>query len=278
MHGLISSSTRAFVAGARRNVITVVRYPDWMVSLIVWPILMPSLMVFGAKALAGPDSSGLAAFAQRAGTSDYVGFVFTGMVMWMWLNTILWTVGGDLRAEQQRGTLESNWMTPAPRLAILFGSGLMNTAISLIPTALGLVICRVFWGVELTITPFLGLVFIMSMFAVYGLGLIFSAMVLHFKELNAAVFFVRGVFMVFCGLTYPLSILPPWMQAVSKALPLTYSIHLVRRVGLAGATYGSVARDFGILTAFAVILTALGCAVFLAVDRSVKRNGTLGQY
>jgi ABC-2 type transport system permease protein len=278
MNRAISHSFRVFLAAAKRDLRITTRYADFVVGMLMWPILMPSLTVFAAKALAGPDGSGLSAFAERAGTADYVGFVFAGMVMWMWLNMALWSVGGELRAEQRRGTLESNWMTPAPRLAMLLGSGFNQMIVSVIPVFVSLAICSMAWGVRFAVTPLVGLVFLMSTIAMFGLALAFASLVLFLKELNAAVFFVRGVFMVFCGLTSPLSVLPPWMRSVSRALPLTYSIDLVRRLGLAGASYTDVARDFWILTAFAAGLMAAGCLAFLIVDRIVKRRGTLGQY
>jgi ABC-2 type transport system permease protein len=239
---------------------------------------MPSLTVFAAKALAGPDGAGLSAFAERTGTTDYVGFVFAGMVLWMWLNMVLWSVGGELRAEQRRGTLESNWMTPAPRLAMLLGSGLNQMIVSVMPVFASLAVCSAAWGVRFAATPLVCLVFLVSTIAMFGTALAFASLVLFLKELNAAVFFLRGVFMVFCGLTSPLAVLPPWMRAVSRALPLTYSIDLVRRLSLAGASYADVSRDFWVLTAFAAGLMIAGCLAFLIVDRAVRRNGTLGQY
>ena len=278
MSRTISRTIRVFAAAARRDLLITTRYADFVVGMLVWPILMPSRTVFAAKALAGPDGSGLSAFADRTGTTDYVGFVFAGMVLWMWLNMVLWSVGGELRAEQRRGTLESNWMTPAPRLAILRGSGLNQMIVSAIPVLASLTVCSVAWRVRFAVTPLVGLVFLVSTIAVFGLALAFASLVLFLKELNAAVFFLRGVFMVFCGLTSPLSVLPPWMRAVSKALPLTYSIDLVRRLSLAGASYADVSHDFWILTAFAAGLLVAGCLAFVVVDRAVRRRGTLGQY
>ena len=278
MSRTMTRTVRVFLAAARRDFLITTRYADFVVGMLVWPILMPSLTVFAAKALAGPDGSGLSAFADRTGTTDYVGFVFAGMVLWMWLNMVLWSVGGELRAEQRRGTLESNWMTPAPRLAILLGSGLNQMIVSAIPVLASLTVCSVAWRVRFAVTPLVGLVFLVSTIAVFGLALAFASLVLFLKELNAAVFFLRGVFMVFCGLTSPLSVLPPWMRAVSKALPLTYSIDLVRRLSLAGAGYADVSHDFWILTALAAGLLVAGCLAFIVVDRAVRRRGTLGQY
>ncbi|MCR4427536.1 MAG: ABC transporter permease [Firmicutes bacterium] len=269
---------RTFLAVAKREWTIFFRYPSWVVALLVWPVLAPSLAVFTARALAGPSGSGLAVFTQHAGTSDYAGFIMTGMILWMWLNMVLWVVGGSLRAEQQRGTLESNWMTPANRLAIVFGSGLTGTATTALTVVVGVVLFRVLWGVRVIPSPLLALVFLLSTVAIYGLGLVFSSMVLLLKQLNAMVFFVRGVFLVFCGMSYPLSVLPAWMRSVSRFLPLTYSIDLTRRVGLAGAGLAEVRSDLAILAVFALGLFAAGCLAFLSVDRTVRRNGTLGQY
>ena len=79
MSRTISRTIRVFAAAARRDLRITTRYADFVVGMLVWPILMPSLTVFAAKALAGPDGSGLSAFADRTGTTDYVGFVFAGM-------------------------------------------------------------------------------------------------------------------------------------------------------------------------------------------------------
>ena len=97
------SNARAFWATAKRELLIRCRYPDWFVAMLLWPILMPTFTVFAVQALAGPDNSGGRLFTELAGTTDYIGFVFIGIVMWAWLNTVLWQVGATLRTEQRRG-------------------------------------------------------------------------------------------------------------------------------------------------------------------------------
>lgn len=272
------NNARAFWATAKRELLIRRRYPDWFVAMLLWPILMPTFTVFAVQALAGPDNRGGKLFAELAGTTDYIGFVFIGIVMWTWLNTALWQVGATLRTEQRRGTLESNWVTPASRQAIMFGSGLTNMLSSLTTVAVSLAFCKMAWNIDLTFNPFLGLIFLLSTAAIYGIGLIFASLVLLVKELGSAVNFVRGMFMVFCGITYPISVMPHWMQSVANALPLTYSIRLIREVGLTGAGYQDVSGAFWILLAFAVSLFVGGYILFILMDRFVSRKGALGQY
>src|SRR5882757_2179847 len=111
-HGGWRTELRALASVAWREWMIFRRYPSWIVSLLVWPVILPAGYILSARALAGPDGSGLALFAQAAGTSDYVGYIAVGTIVWMWQNMSLWTIGFALREEQLRGTLESNWLTP----------------------------------------------------------------------------------------------------------------------------------------------------------------------
>jgi ABC-type uncharacterized transport system permease subunit len=102
--------------------------------------------------------------------------------------------------------------------------------------------------------------------------------VLRFKEANALVFIVRGIFLVFCGTTYPLTVLPAWMQAISAWLPLTYTIHAIRVLGEPDAGLAEVLGDVQRLALFAVVLPILGAIAFKATERRARRTGSLGNY
>ena len=101
---------------------------------------------------------------------------------------------------------------------------------------------------------------------------------LCFKEANALVFIVRGIFLVFCGTTYPLVVLPGWMQAVATWLPLTYTIHAFRTLGAPDATFADVALDVQRLAIFAVALPIVGVLAFRATERRARSSGSLGHY
>ena len=119
---------------------------------------------------------------------------------------------------------------------------------------------------------------VLSLLPVIGLGILFASLVVSFKETNSLVFLVRGIFMVFSGMTYPIEVLPAWMQSVSAALPLTYAIRVMRAVGLLGAGWADVKRDAMALGIFSVIFLAVGITAFRIVERQGQRAGALGHY
>jgi ABC-2 type transport system permease protein len=274
------SELRALFVIARKEWTLFRRYPSWVLSIFIWPVLFPFGYIFTAKALGGPNGTALASFQRLTGTTDYISFIVVGSVLWMWLNMTLWDVGMYLRGEQMHGTLESNWLCPTWRVSLMLGGALSKLATSLLFMAISLIEFRLVFGVQV-----LGgnlalalLVFLLVIPIIHGIGIAFASLVLRFKEANAMVFLVRGIFMIFCGITYPIAVLPGWMQGVAAVLPLTYAIRDIRAVILANATLADIQSDLAALAIFAVVTPVLGYALFYLTERRARRAGDLGQY
>jgi ABC-2 type transport system permease protein len=270
---------RALWAVAKKEWFYFVRYPSWWISLLVWPLIFPLAYILSARALSGPDGSGLALFTQRTGITDYLGYIAVGTTIWMWQNVVLWGVGFALRNEQWRGTLESNWLSPSWRFAFLLGPSLIhmvNMAIFLLVSAMefGLI-----FGVRFNGNPLLVvLVILVSMLAIYGLGMAFASLVITAKEAQNFVFLVRGLVMIFCGISFPVTILPGWMQGFAAWLPQTYMMRAIRAAALANASLKDLAPDLIALVGFGAFWLAAGYVIFNWMERRARRTGAIGQY
>lgn len=276
----IGSELRAIAMIGRKEWTIFRRYPSWIISMFVWPVLLPFGYIFSARALGGPGGEALATFERLAGTSDYVAFIVVGTVLWMWLNMTLWDVGLYLRSEQMHGTLESNWLCPTWRVSLMLGGALAKLLVSVVFLGVSLLEFRLAFGVHV-LGGNLGLALLallLTIPTIHGIGVAFASLVLRFKEANAMVFLVRGLFMIFCGITFPLAVLPGWMQSVAAALPLTYSIRALRGAMLTGATFEQLRGDLLALALFAIASPLAGYALFAVVERGARRRGDLGQY
>src|SRR5712692_90289 len=128
----VAADLRAFVASARKELRIMRRYPTLLLSVLFWPILLPAAAVLMGRAYSGSnDPQAIAAFAQRAGTSEVTGFVFVGYAMYMWLSAMLWGPGSALRTEQVRGSLEAVFLTPTSRLVPLFAPPISHLPFSI---------------------------------------------------------------------------------------------------------------------------------------------------
>lgn len=255
------------------------RYPSWIIALFIWPVIFPFVYVFSARALAGPDGSGMALFTRATGTTDLVGYIAVGTTVWMWQNVVLWTVGMALRNEQTRGTLESNWLAPTWRFSYLLGAGISQMITMAIFIAVAAVEFGLFFGVRYQGNPLLVLlIFAAAMPSIYGLGFAFASLVITVKEANAFVFLVRGLIMIFCGITFPISILPGWMQTVANWLPPTYIIHGIREAALNNANLAALWPDIQALLLFGVGWLIIGYSTFMWMERRARQTGAIGEY
>lgn len=274
-----SSKFRAFLAVVRREWTIYVRYPSWVIALLIWPVLFPLVYIFNGKAFAGPDQTGVAVFASFAGTTDYIGFIALGSLLYMWINWVLWSFGAFLRNEQVRGTLESNWLSPMPRILLLAGAGVTSCIQQSFILAISLLEFYLILGIKIVGNPLdVLLVFILTVPTIYGLGLLFASLVIWAKEVNVMVFLVRGVIMIFCGISFPLAVMPDWMQIVAKFIPMTYAIRAFRISYLTNQGFDAIKGDLIILGVFGVILLILGFIAFQWTETLVRKKGTLGVY
>jgi ABC-2 type transport system permease protein len=275
----LGSHLRALQAVARREWLIFVRYPSWVVQMFIWPIIFPLMFIFTGRALGGPDASGLQQFMQVSGASEFNGYVIIGTTIWMWQNVVLWNVGFALRQEQWRGTLESNWMAPTWRFAYLLGTSfpqMASMAIFLVITALE---SGLLFGVRIHGSPWLILLVLAACIpAIYGMGFAFASIVVSAKEANTFVFLVRGLVMIFCGISFPISLLPGWMQGVAAWLPQTYMIHAMRLAALSNASLSQLLPDLRLLLGFGLFWLAAGYFLFLWMERRARRTGAISQY
>jgi ABC-2 type transport system permease protein len=276
----MSGDLRAFGAAAMKEWRLLRRYPGRFLGFLFWPIALPLAYVYQAQGYAGGSQAAVNAFAQRAGTAEIAGFLFLGWAAYMWISMILWGPGTALREEQVRGSLEALFMTPVSRLVILFGPVVSQLVWALWMFAVVGGALTLLFG--LAISPLAALraigVVLVAVPALYGLGALFAAVVLRFGEVGALVQVVRGLFTVFCGMTFPIVILPEWARAVALALPPTYLIDELRSVLLTGSNLASLAPGLVMLLALGIGLSGFAIVAFRRTERFARRGGSLAQY
>ncbi|MBI4927432.1 MAG: ABC transporter permease [Anaerolineae bacterium] len=273
------AQVRAFAAVMWREWFHFVRYPTWIIAFIIWPILFPAVYILGAFSLAGPTGAGIDVFLKTAGTTNFLGYIVVGTTVWMWINTMLWNVGFALREEMMRGTLESNWMSPTSRFYFLIGTGPVHAATMVMFLICTIVEFKLIFNLDFNANLLsLLVVIITALPALYGMGFTFASVVISARESQNFVFLIRGIVMIFCGITYPLSVMPGWMQSIANWIPPTVMIRVGRAAALNHATIPELAPDLFLLLLHGAFWMLFGYLAFVMIERRARRKGSLGQY
>lgn len=262
----------------RKQVRHLIRYPGEMVFLFIIPYFLTGLLVAMGVSVGGQDAFGN--FAVQTGSSlNPVVFLMIGSGVWMISWIILEGIGTSLRDEQIKGTLEQNFLAPVNRFLLLVGQALSQIVITSLLFG-GVIVASV-----LLLEPrgALGLILafgilMIGLIPLFGLGFVFAALVIRFKEPYAFTQAANVLFAVLTGTFYNVTLLPYWAQYVSTAIPQTIVIQNMRLAvesvqGLIGA-YGTIF----ILLAMAAIYPFLGYAMFKQFERRAKVTGDLSKF
>jgi ABC-2 type transport system permease protein len=278
---LFAGDARAFLAAGKKELRILRRYPLNFVGGVFWSALLPAIYVLMGRAYSGGnDPRAIAAFAERSGSTEVAGFVFIGFAMYMWLSSVLWGPGTALRREQIQGSLEATFLSPVSRLVPLFGPGVS----ALIPMLFSFVVTFVSLWLMFGFVPPLGAAFpvlviiAVALPAMYAIGTLFAAGVLRYGEMGPVVQIVRGTFVLACGITFPVAMLPAWAQAGAATLPPTYIVSDIRAATLRGASLPEISGDLATVIALTVLIAVAAVASFRVLEASARRSGMLGRY
>lgn len=271
------SQWRAMWAVARRDWRQYWRYPLNAVSTIMQPVIWLAPVYF--MGLAFSQDGEAIGFAGYSGTTDYVSFVLIGAALSSFIGAVFWGMGFALKEEMDMGVLEINWLAPIPRLILLVGHTFTNLAITTINSISILAIAALLFGFDVTDDVLAAFLTVLPMLiGLYGFGFAFAALVLVMREANTMVDISNFLVQTFSGAQFPVNSLPRFLLPIALAIPLTYGFDAVRGFLLDTTTLLPIWIEIVLLLVFMVVMVVVGVRAFFALERSVRRRGTLGQH
>jgi ABC-2 type transport system permease protein len=257
---------RAFWGRAYVRVIGVNREPAWLIFETVLPLLGLSAYVFVYRTLKAPP--------------EFTGFVILGGAMTAYWMNVLWSMASQFYWEKLSGQLELFLVAPMSRMAILLGmafGGLFSTTIRAgSALILGIVIFNVSFKISLPLA--LILIFLLTMSALYGLGMMFSSLYLlwgreawHISNLlQEPVYLLSGFYFPVKGLGFTIAM-------ISSIIPLTLGMDGMRQLLYGEKAMGllPVHMEALILAIFSILFLYLAYRALIYMEEQGRKRGTL---
>ena len=269
----------AALAETQLRLINITRYPGQLVMEAVIPIVVAAMPMFLGRAAGGDQAA--ANFQANTGTSNYVAYMLIGSAVFTIVSGAFWHVAYWIRFEQETGTLEAVYLTPTSTITLVSGVALYSLIRGLMTALIAYVLGCLIFQVN-PISGNLGLALLFVLFGsvpLYGMSLVFGAVVLRVKESSAIVNLMQWVVSFLMGMYFPVATLPPLLRAVALLFPPTWMTNGVRSALLGmGYFFGTWYFDLAVLWAFMLFAPLFGFWVFNRTERSVQRNEGVGQF
>lgn len=254
---------RASYAFVERNFNLTKRYFGWEVAFLVY-------------AVAGALSVSL--IGASVGSRELLMQLVVGAVFWNYLSVVFASIGDTISWERWEGTLEYTMMAPVRRSVQLLGSALYAVIYGLIHTTIVLIILALFFSLDVGRANLgaAAVFMVVGSASFIGIGMLAAILPMMSVERGSQMVFVlQSCLLLVSGVYYPTTILPAWMQLISRVSPATYVLDAVRKALIEGAPIERLLPDLWPLLVMACVFIPLGLWGFGRAERYAKRTGKL---
>jgi ABC-2 type transport system permease protein len=208
-----------------------------------------------------------------------VSYLVIGTLMWGFMSGIFNNLSEMIAWERWEGTIEYTLMAPVRRFVQMLGQMLFSVLYSLFFMFIVGIAVALFFKIDLSQANFTSAfaVVLAGSFSIVGIGVMGSILPLLYPERGAQlIHIIQAALLLVSGVYYPVSVLPAWMQTLSRFSPATYVLDGMRYALLPQNNVGAPPSEvIPPLLVMGVVLLPLGVYCFQVAERYAKRTGKL---
>jgi ABC-2 type transport system permease protein len=212
-------------------------------------------------------------------TAGAVAFTALGNAVATVTYSSVFSVAQTTDSEKFQGTLEHLLVSPANRLALYFGRGLIPILLSLATVTVGLVYASTLFGVTIAAAavPTVAVSVVLTAVAMVGFGLLLGGVALYLRTsiILGNIFLFVGLLL--SGVNFPLSQLPLPLQYAGDALPLTWGVAAIR-ASVAGDPLSTILVLWGAVGLAAGITLSAAILLWEVFERRALATGSIARY
>jgi len=225
---------------ARRVMLQVIRDRRTIALLVIAPLVIASIV-----GVSIPDRSMLDYIAPAilAMLILFFGFLITGI---------------SVLRERSQGTMERLMASPISRFDVVAGYLLGFLLFALMQTMI--IFFYMVYVLDVSFRGDLWQILVFQVLIGIGavcLGIFFSVFARNEFQMMQFIPLIIVPQMFLCGLLWPVSQMPEYLQWISKFLPLTYGVDGIRALMLQGKDLLDIGKEIGVLAAYAAALLVL---------------------
>jgi len=202
---------------------------------------------------------------QKAGQGSYIQFLAPGIIAMSILFTSIFS-GIEVIFDRQFGFLKETLVAPVSRFSIMLGRTLGGATVATLQGVIILLI-SLFLGFKPQFSGILPALIVMFLVAILftALGTAIASRLEDMHGFQLIMNFLVMPLFFLSGAFFPLAGLPRVLSIIVKIDPLTYGVDGIRGA-LVGLSHFDLGLDFGILTAMALIILAIGSWLFSKIQ------------
>jgi ABC-2 type transport system permease protein len=211
---------------------------------------------------------------------DFISYLLIGSIGWSFLWSIMDATSVSLSEEMRLGPFESILLTPTRLSTMMLSYSLYGCFFGFIIFVVLVSVGFFLFGISAfaNASIFTLIIFVLSISMMIGFGMIFGGLTIWLKQIGETVGLLQNIVMFFCGVYFPVAVLPELFQPVAQFVPFYYSIEGLRLSLLSSTSISEIYYFIGILLVLSIFFIIVGLLVLRIGLAKAKRDGSLAFY
>ena len=242
----------------------------YTIEIVRWP-LFP--LLYYVTLLFTYDAAGRSSVGQVSPAAFLLIGIF-GMTLW---STAVWSGGYAVESERYTGTINSLFLSPASRGAVVFGYSLGSIFVFVGPTMAVATVIAIVSGVDFNVTnPAAVLLSLAALIlAALAMSYLLSGAFVLTRRANMFANFLQAPIYLLSGMMVPVDDLPRQIQWFACGFPVSAGMEALRGSLLAGESLSMVAEPLLRLVIASAVLMLIGHWLLRRVEHAARNAGTL---
>ena len=181
--------------------------------------------------------------------------------------------------EKHIGTLPYFVSAPPRLFTIMFGMGVFNLLSGIVAAAFSLTASALVFNVDFSSCDMLSIVvtIALTVLSLSGLGMAVGGIGVRLRSSAVMANLISYLGWVLCGVNFPVSSLPDWLQVVSYCHPLTYAVEATRKA-VGGCSLTDMSYELSMMVLLGAVTFLLSFFLFSWFEHMARNSGALEQF
>ena len=201
-------------------------------------------------------------------------YVIIGNMIQSIATSTLYSTSNISSMEKHTGTLDSMLTAPSRLFYVFFGKSAFGIVNGIVSVSVSMSFAVFIFGVDFGSANLVAIAVIglLTCLSLAGMGLAIGSFGLYLRTSAIIASLFSYIGLLICGVNFPVSYLPGWLQIFSHAMPLTYAVEATR-MAVGGAALSAISQPLTIMVALGAVYLVISWFVFGMFEKISRKTG-----
>lgn len=206
-------------------------------------------------------------------------YVIIGNMIQSIATSTLYSTSNISNMEKHTGTLEPILAAPSKLIYVFFGKSVFGIMAGIVSVTVSISFASFIFGVDFGSANLLAIAIIglLTCLSLAGMGLAIGSFGLYLRTSSILASLFSYIGLLICGVNFPVSYLPGWLQIFSYAMPLTYAVDATR-MAVGGAALSAIYLPLAIMITLGIVYLVISWFVFSLFEKISRKTGKTGSF